>query len=268
MSILFALLALLVFFGPLILALSAFYKAKNVERQTVNAERSLEALTSKVAKLASELESLGNSPGPDRPAKPKMEKAPIPVGQEKDDAVSKPPYPKVPKRSAFPPETGTMPSPWPPEFARRPITAKGLEEALTSRWLVWLGAVALALGGTFLVKYTIDQGWLVPSIRVSLGFVLGVSLALGGEWLHRRPLQRAIAALQPDYVPPALTAAGIFTAFASIYAAHAMWRWARSAYRCCKAASSLCWGCWEPSRPLRWSRRRSRLPGPCSDMSW
>jgi uncharacterized membrane protein len=222
MSILFALLALLVFFGPLILALSAFYKAKNVERQTTKAERSLEALTSRVAKLTSELESLGNSPGPDGPAKPKMEKAPTPVVQEKDDAVTEPPYPKVPKRSAFPPETRTMPSPWPPEFARRPITAKGLEEALTSRWLVWLGAVALALGGTFLVKYTIDQGWLVPSIRVSLGFVLGVSLALGGEWLRRRPLQRAIAALQPDYVPPALTAAGIFTAFASIYAAHAI----------------------------------------------
>ena len=144
MSILFALLALLVFFGPLILALSAFYKAKNVERQTTKAERSLEALTSRVAKLTSELESLGNSPGPDGPAKPKMEKAPTPVVQEKDDAVTEPPYPKVPKRSAFPPETRTMPSPWPPKFAHRPITAKSVEEALTSRWLVWLGAVALA----------------------------------------------------------------------------------------------------------------------------
>ena len=38
--------------------------------------------------------------------------------------------------------------------------------------------------------------------------------------MRRRPLQRAIAAIRPNYVPLALTASGLFAAFASIYAAH------------------------------------------------
>ncbi|MCH6587259.1 MAG: DUF2339 domain-containing protein, partial [Proteobacteria bacterium] len=71
----------------------------------------------------------------------------------------------------------------------------------------------------FLVKYSIERGWLGPTVRVALGFVLGVALVLAGEWLRQRPLQRAIAAVRPNYVPPAVTSAGLFSAFASVYAA-------------------------------------------------
>ena len=42
--------------------------------------------------------------------------------------------------------------------------AGGLERTLTSRWLVWLGGVTIALAGIFLVKYSIDQDWLNPSV--------------------------------------------------------------------------------------------------------
>ena len=111
-----------------------------------------------------------------------------------------------------------------------PVAAPGpgarpevLEEALTSRWLVWGGSVALAFGGFFLVKFSIEQGWLAPAIRVSLGVALGVLLVAAGEWLRRRPLERALAAIRPSYIPPALTAAGVSILFTSIYAAHALY---------------------------------------------
>ena len=101
-----------------------------------------------------------------------------------------------------------------------PGSGLGLELQLTSRWLVWLGAITIALGSVFLVRYSIERGWLGPGIRVALGLALGLALMLGGEWLRRQPLQRAIAAVRADFVPPALTAAGLFAAFASVYAAY------------------------------------------------
>jgi uncharacterized membrane protein len=122
------------------------------------------------------------------------------------------PPPEAPPPEAPPPETA------PPETGPS-RTQGGLEESLTSRWLVWLGAVTIALGSIFLVMYSIERGWLGPAVRVALGFAFGVVLLLAGEWLRQRPLQRAIAAVRPNYVPPAITSAGLFSAFASVYAA-------------------------------------------------
>ncbi len=45
----------------------------------------------------------------------------------------------------------------------------GLEERLGTRWVVWIGGLTLALGGLFLVKYSIEAGLLGPGVRVLLG---------------------------------------------------------------------------------------------------
>ena len=39
------------------------------------------------------------------------------------------------------------------------------EQVLAENWLVWLGGIALALGGAFLVKLSIDYGLLTPAAR-------------------------------------------------------------------------------------------------------
>jgi uncharacterized membrane protein len=118
---------------------------------------------------------------------------------------------------APPPRPEPTPAPPPPDG---PGPGPGWELQLTSRWLVWLGAVTIALGSVFLVRYSIERGWLGPGVRIALGLALGLALMLGGEGLRRQPLQRAIAAVRADFVPPALTAAGLFAAFASVYAAY------------------------------------------------
>ena len=99
---------------------------------------------------------------------------------------------------------------------------RGVEESLTSRWLVWLGGVALALGGVFLVKYSIDRGWLGPGMRVTLGLLFGVALVVAGEAARQRWTAR-LAQVAPDYVPAALSGAGLFSAFASVYAAYGLY---------------------------------------------
>ncbi len=85
-----------------------------------------------------------------------------------------------------------------------------------------MGAIALVLAGIFLIKYSIDNALLTPAMRATLGLILGIALTGGGEWLRRRPLQRQLASLKPDYVPGALTSAGLFISFASIYAAYGL----------------------------------------------
>ena len=109
--------------------------------------------------------------------------------------------------------------PWPlPKRRKIP-----LERNLTSRWMVWLGGIALALGGGFLVKFTFDAGLLGPTTRIICGLLLGSVLTIGGEWLRRRPMQRAIANVSSAHIPAALTAAGIFTLFASLYAGYGLY---------------------------------------------
>ena len=53
----------------------------------------------------------------------------------------------------------------------------------------WLGKVGIALllfGVAFLFKYSIDQGWLTPSVRVLFGLALGAFLIFQGLRLHVR----------------------------------------------------------------------------------
>jgi uncharacterized membrane protein len=95
---------------------------------------------------------------------------------------------------------------------------KRFEQLLVENWLVWVGGLALALGGVFLVKLSIDYGLLTPPVRVGLAVLLGIGLCAASEWVTRR--EPADAASGPSYVPQALAAGGAATVFAAIYAAY------------------------------------------------
>ncbi|MBV8504581.1 MAG: DUF2339 domain-containing protein [Alphaproteobacteria bacterium] len=96
---------------------------------------------------------------------------------------------------------------------------KGWEQILVENWLVWLGGVALALGGAFLVKLSIDYGLLTPAVRVALGMLLGLALWAGAEWI----VWGEPAEIRPSNVSQALAAAGAATIFASLYAAYQLY---------------------------------------------
>ncbi len=101
--------------------------------------------------------------------------------------------------------------------------AASLEQRLSTNWLVWVGGVALALAGVFLVRYIAEQGWLSAATRCAIGVIAGFGLIIAGEVVRRRPLERAIAAIRADYVPQALTSGGLVTAFGSVYLAYAFY---------------------------------------------
>ncbi|MBK8771556.1 MAG: DUF2339 domain-containing protein [Rhizobiales bacterium] len=109
-------------------------------------------------------------------------------------------------------------TPAPGREASPPPASRDVEKALASRWFVWVGGVAIALGGLLFVKYAHDQGLIPPVLRVIIGLAAAVALIFAGEWVRKRGDE-----LARGYVPAALSAAGLVIAFGVIYAAYALY---------------------------------------------
>jgi uncharacterized membrane protein len=91
-----------------------------------------------------------------------------------------------------------------------------MEQRLATRWFVWIGGLAIAVGGLLFVKYAYDVGLISPSLQIVLGLVLAAALVGAGHVMHARMPAG-------DYVPQALTSAGLAVGFGSIYAAYALY---------------------------------------------
>ncbi|HKQ54426.1 MAG TPA: DUF2339 domain-containing protein [Methyloceanibacter sp.] len=122
--------------------------------------------------------------------------------------------------SAEPGPPVAEPAPEPPA----PVKPKAsLEERFGTQWAVWAGGIALALGGFFLVRYSIEQGWFGPSQRVLLAGLVALALIGAGEWTRRREIKTGIVGLAKAHIPSVLTAAGTAIAYADVYAAYALY---------------------------------------------
>jgi len=93
------------------------------------------------------------------------------------------------------------------------------EYELTSKWLVWAGGIALALGGIFLARYAISVGVLTPLVRIVLGVMAGAAMVSAGEAARRWSVTTRFWNAGSDRVPAILSGAGLITLFASVYAA-------------------------------------------------
>ncbi|MHA1546123.1 MAG: DUF2339 domain-containing protein [Alphaproteobacteria bacterium] len=179
--------------------------------------RELEALKRHTARLAEKLETLSASGGP-MPAKaapsPSVATPPEPQETQEPPAPTELPAPKPEPEPGAQPPAGAPVAPQP---------SVGLEESLGTKWVVWLGGVALALGGIFLVRYSIEEGLLGPGARIALAGLLGLALVGAGEYARRADLKASIVGLAPVYIPGILVAAGVLTGFATVYAAYALY---------------------------------------------
>lgn len=96
-----------------------------------------------------------------------------------------------------------------------------LESSLGARWTVWVGGIALGLGGIFLIRYSIESGLLGPAARLALAAIFGLVLFAMGEVVRRRALPQVSERYSNAMIPGALTAAGAVTLLGTTYAAHA-----------------------------------------------
>ncbi|MEH3148592.1 MAG: DUF2339 domain-containing protein [Methylobacterium frigidaeris] len=149
----------------------------------------------------------GPSPAAAEPPRP----APAP---EPGPASPSVPPPAPPTRSAVPAVA--------PDPAAQPA-GPSIEERFGTRWTVWAGGLALALGAALLVRYSVEQGLFGPGMRVAGGFALALALGALGEVLRRRLRGAAPAPGSWPDVPATVTAAASAALFGTVYAAHALY---------------------------------------------
>lgn len=176
-----------------VLALVGRSRVERLERRVADLERRIEAARARAQAARAE---------------PKSARPPEPMRPEPAPEIPAPPPPRsVPDVAAAAPP--------------KPSGDRSFEERLGGRWSVAVGGLALALGGIFLVRYSIEQGWIGPGARVTLGALFALVLLAAGEKLRRG--DAASTARRPIDIPATLTAAGCVAAFATVYAAHALY---------------------------------------------
>ena len=168
---------------------------------------------------------------------------------QRREQIAPPPEPE--RRSRLAPPATPSPRRCRRRSARRaaePDRAISFEERFGTRWMVWIGGVALALGGIFLVRLFDRAG---PDRTRRAGVP---RRAAGGRADRGRRMDapaasssRGIAGLPSAHIPSILTAAGTTVAYADVYAAYAL-------YGFLDPASPSCCSAW-----WRWRRSRAAL---------
>jgi len=194
-------------FLSLVIAIAAFIFARKALNQTAALRARLELMETNASSAAAET--------PMTPPLP-VQDAPIAASAYRTRSELKQPKQRRSLANRPPP-----PIPDIPAAASQP--GPGFEERIGTRWVVWVGGLTLALGGFFMVRYSIDAGLLGPGVRTLLGGLFALALLAAGEWTRRQESISAIAALPIANIPAMLTAAGTAVAFATVYAAYALY---------------------------------------------
>lgn len=118
------------------------------------------------------------------------------------------------EEARFPTHTKPSPKPTSKTSHQTPPSNTTSEWNIGAKLPVWIGSVSLILAAVFLVKYSIDAGWLSPAVRVIMGLLFGGTLIATGYKLFEKPSI-------PNYirVSQGLVGAGIVALYAGLYAA-------------------------------------------------
>ncbi|NBV23612.1 MAG: DUF2339 domain-containing protein [Proteobacteria bacterium] len=114
-----------------------------------------------------------------------------------------------------PPPSPVVPVPPRKPVASAPVAppepAFNLEQFLGVKLFAWVGAFIGFLAVAFALKYSFDQGWVSPAVRVAGGLVTGIALLIGGLKMNR---ERYAVTVQ------SLCGAGIVVLYADLFTAH------------------------------------------------
>ncbi|MFN3387964.1 MAG: DUF2339 domain-containing protein [Allosphingosinicella sp.] len=100
-----------------------------------------------------------------------------------------------------------------PDAAQEGETLSALfERFVGGRLLVWIGGIALAVAGVFLVRHSIEIGLITPPVRMAMAALFGLLLVAAAEYARSR-----VDGLVDPRTGQALAGAGIFVLYAATY---------------------------------------------------
>jgi hypothetical protein len=153
------------------------------------------------------------------PSRESIDQAEMPTTDPLFELRNAPPEPSV-----EPHAVADQPDGPPPGSSDRPSTSTqelamaadqmpsrvSIEEILGGKWLAYVGAVAVMIGAGFGLKYAIDNQWLGPAGRVTLGVMTGLISFAGGAFAMRKEYR---------FLGQALTGAALGVLYLSFFAA-------------------------------------------------
>lgn len=213
----------LVFLIGSILGFFAFFLQRGLKKQVTRHQ-------SEIVRLKREVAALGktHAPADETPVKgeakdsenaPDIEQEEQAEASEAEAVIPEVLEPAIAARAAA--DETISETPQPKEKLQKPEI--DTESTIGGKLSIWIGGLTLAIGGLYLAKYSIEAGLLGPQARVTLGFLFGLLIAVGGEWTRRRPERFSLAGFESANIPAILSGAGIFIMFGSVYAAHSLY---------------------------------------------
>ena len=154
-------------------------------------------------------------PKPAEPPLPSKPTEPVPAATPR---VPAPPARPAPTLGVPPNRLTTRPptAPPPPAPPAEPPSSGGFdwENLVGVKLFSAIAGVALVLAAIFFLRYSVQQGWLQPPVRVLIGIAVAIGLLIACELK---------AARKYPATANALDAAAIAILFATFFAAHALW---------------------------------------------
>jgi uncharacterized membrane protein len=213
--IVLGLLALLVV-AP-VLAIIALMRASRLQTD-------LGTLRSGLGALETRLDALGKRVSAERvaAAAPAAEE-PVQAPRPRPEPPPPPPPPPAPRaeppprpRVEPPPPPPRVEPPRPPEPAllSRPVSAFDWESLLGLKGAAWLGGIALVIAAAFFAKWTIDQGYITPQLRIAGLIAGGIGCLAWAELSLRRGYSTTANAV---------SGAGIAILYVAFFAGHSLY---------------------------------------------
>jgi hypothetical protein len=141
---------------------------------------------------------------------PKIEDRPI-TGET--GLPTQPPSEQLPKMKIPNPPPPVTPPPA-PAAPRWKLPTFDWESLVGVKLFSWIAGVALLLAAVFFLRYSINQGWLLPQVRMTIGILVGVGLLV---------LCELKAARKYPVTANAMDASAIAILFSTFFAAHVLW---------------------------------------------